>query len=178
MSLLDPNGRELLVNGDFAQALDRWFFSSDDHLAWHIKNLWAQVFFEQGILGLVSWTMLVITALWMATRRAVTCRNDHQSLLDAALLASIFSFLVVGLFDSLFDAPRLATLFLLLLLIALSERMGHGQLEWPQQSRRGPEYRASGHPSRTMARSGDGKSSNLEKAYCAVWILDVARFLS
>ena len=120
ISLTDPSGRELLLNGDFTQGLDRWFFASDDHLAWHIKHLWAQVFFEQGLVGLVFWTLLVLTALWNATRRVL--RGGPQSLLDAAVLASLLGFLVVGLFDSLFDAPRLATLFFLLLLIATTDQ--------------------------------------------------------
>ena len=38
--------------------------------------------------------------------------------LSAVLMAGITGFLIVGLFDSLFDAPRLALLFFLLLFAA------------------------------------------------------------
>lgn len=119
VSLLGPTGREMLVNGDFSQGMDRWFFTSDDHLAWHIKNLWVQVFFEQGLIGLVTWTLLVLTALWGAMRQIRA--GGPEGWQGAVLLAALSSFLTVGLFDSLFDVPRLATLFFLLVLLALSD---------------------------------------------------------
>ena len=120
VSLLDPGGRELLVNGDFSHGMDRWFFTSDDHLAWHLKNLWVQVFFEQGLIGLVSWTMLVLTALLSLIRKMRPGGTEAWSF--AVLLASLSGFLAVGLFDSLFDTPRLATLFFVLVLLALAAR--------------------------------------------------------
>ncbi|MDP1532160.1 MAG: hypothetical protein Q8L92_01115, partial [Rubrivivax sp.] len=44
--------------------------------------------------------------------------RDHA--LAPALAAALVGFLVVGLFDSLLDAPRVAFLFQLLALVALS----------------------------------------------------------
>ena len=46
--LLDESGRDLVANGDFSGGGSRWFFSADDHLPWHIDNLWVQILFEQG----------------------------------------------------------------------------------------------------------------------------------
>ena len=130
VSLLDPDGRELLGNGDFSQAMDRWFFTSDDHLAWHVKNLWVQVFFEQGLIGVFSWTMLVLAALWNAGRKAGA--GGPRGWAGAVLLAALSGFLTVGLFDSLFDAPRLATLFFWLVLLALVDQAppASGRLAW------------------------------------------------
>jgi len=119
ISLVDANGRELLANGDFTNGLDRWFFASDDHLAWHVKHMWGQVFFEQGLVGLLLWNLLLVVALWAAVRRLG--RGGDEAWPSAIVLASLIAFLSVGLFDSLLDAPRLATLFYLLLLLALSQ---------------------------------------------------------
>jgi hypothetical protein len=110
--LEDGYGTNLIHNGDFSEGGDYWFFKTHEHLPWHIKNLWVQVLFEQGWLGLLSFCLLLfllfkrlITAMWIGNMFATT------------LLASVTSFLVVGLTGSPFDAPRLATLFFTLLLL-------------------------------------------------------------
>ena len=134
VSMVDPWGRELLANNDFSEGMDRWFFTSDDHLAWHVKNLWAQVFFEQGWIGVALWTLLVFTALWGANRKALSFGAGARS--GAVLLASLLSFLTVGMFDSLFDAPRLATLFFLLLMLALVSKSDWRMLTEAESPRR------------------------------------------
>ena len=111
----DAGGRELLVNGDFNDGLARWYFSSDrNHLPWHMKNMLLHVLFEQGGVGLALFCTLVLAALWRLT--AGTAR-DHT--LAPAAAAAIIGFLIVGLFDSLLDAPRVAFLFDLLVALAL-----------------------------------------------------------
>ncbi|MCG5497524.1 hypothetical protein [Ectothiorhodospira variabilis] len=117
VSLQDPSGRELLANGDFSSGLDRWFFTSDDHLAWHIKNMGLQVLFEQGVIGLLLWAALVALALWGALRQGIDPRP--QGWAGVMVLAALLSFLTVGMFDSLLDAPRMGTLFFLLIFLAL-----------------------------------------------------------
>lgn len=109
VSLQGPDGRELVRNGDFAAGGDLWFFTSDDHLAWHVKNLPLHVFFEQGAVGLAAFALLLWAALG---RELATARSEP---LAAALLASLAGFMAVGLFDSLIDAPRHLLLFLMLL---------------------------------------------------------------
>jgi hypothetical protein len=113
---IDASGRELLVNGDFEGGMARWFFTSDrHHMPWHMKNMLLHVLFEQGWVGLVLFCGLVLAALW---RVSVGNACDHA--LSPAIAAAVLGFLVVGLFDSLLDAPRVAFLFYLLLMIALT----------------------------------------------------------
>ena len=120
ITLTSADGRELLVNGDFSGGMTRWFFSSDrHHLPWHIKSIFMNVLFDQGILGLLLWSAMLASALW---RTSLGTARRHP--LAPALAASLSGFAVVGLFDSLLDVPRLAWLFYLLLLLALTLRTG------------------------------------------------------
>lgn len=113
VSLLDERGHDLIRNGDFSQGMQRWFFSTDSHLAWHAKNLYVHVLFEQGWLGLGAFIMLLAAAAWTMLRRAA-----HDAL-AVALLVAFAAFLIVGMVDSLIDEPRLDFLFFWLLSIAL-----------------------------------------------------------
>jgi len=118
MGLAGPDGAERLRNGDFADGMAHWFFTSDRyHLPWHIKSLPLNVLFEQGIVGLVVFALLVATALIRLV--AGSSRREPQA---PYLAAAIAGFLVVGAFDSLTDVPRLAFAFWLVLLVALSRR--------------------------------------------------------
>ena len=99
-----------MKNGQFKQGLDHWYFSSDDHLAWHTKSLPLAVLFDQGQLGLASMGALLWLALaragrsaWLGSRQAVPW-----------LLALAGCFTVVGLVDTLIDAPRFLMLWMLL----------------------------------------------------------------
>jgi VanZ family protein/O-antigen ligase len=117
--LLDPDGRDLIRNGNFSDGNSYWFFSSDNHLAWHTKNLAVQILFEQGLFGLAAFVLAVGCGL---TKLATSMfRGD---LFSGVLLASLVGFLLVGLFDSLFDAPRLTLIFFLWLFVSMA---GSGQ---------------------------------------------------
>lgn len=113
VSLVDDAGRELVANGGFADGSARWYFSSNvSHLSWHIKNLWLGLLFEQGALGVLSFGLVILVTgvvSWQGARAG--------DLYAAAALAALLAFLIIGLFDSLVDAPRL-TLMLLLTLFA------------------------------------------------------------
>ncbi|MDR1996238.1 hypothetical protein [Azonexus sp.] len=112
--LIGPSGESLLINGDFSQGMQHWFFSSDhEHLPWHTKNILVNVLFDQGLLGLVSLLLLIVAALW---RLNLGKARRHE--LAPYLSAAIVGFLVVGMFDSLIDVPRLALLFYILLFLA------------------------------------------------------------
>ena len=113
VSLRDANGTDLVANGDFSLGNARWFFSSKDHLAWHAKNLWIGLLFEQGWLGLLLFSMLIVYALVNLARNA--WRGDQFA---GAAFATVAGFLCVGLFDSLFEGPRLTSMFFLILLTA------------------------------------------------------------
>jgi hypothetical protein len=106
VQLRDAAGSELVRNGDFSAGSDYWFFKTHSHLPWHIKNLWIAVLFEQGWFGLASFVLLAVALIWRLAPGV--WRGDQMA---AALLASIAGFLTVGLFGSLFDTPRIATLF-------------------------------------------------------------------
>ena len=109
ISLTDRSGINLLENGDFSSSFAHWYFTDDNHLRWHIKNLPLQLWFEQGWIGLLLFSTLVGTALFGLMARA--WRND---LLAAIYCVSIGGFLLVGLTSSLLDFPKLTFIFYLI----------------------------------------------------------------
>ena len=118
LQLRDASGQPLLHNGDFQADMARWFFSSDRyHLPWHIKNMGLHLLFEDGLLSLALLSALLLLAL---LRLSFGRGRDHA--LAPALVASLVGFLVVGLFDSLLDVPRLAFMFYTVLLFSLGLR--------------------------------------------------------
>ena len=113
--LTSLSGENLLVNGDFANEMQHWFFSSDrDHMPWHAKNILVNILFDQGFFGLVLFALLTICALW---RLNLGKAREHE--LAPYLSAAIIGFLLWGHFDSLTDVPRLALMFYILVLMAL-----------------------------------------------------------
>lgn len=108
IALTDDNGRPLLVNGNFAHGLDRWIFTDDSHVSWRMLNEYLMLFFETGILGLLSYCALAATALIGAIRAIRT-----GALEGAAVAGSVTAFLISGMFDNVLEAPRLAALFFL-----------------------------------------------------------------
>jgi VanZ family protein len=121
LSLRDEQGRELIANGGFERGQDRWFFTSDDHLSWHTKNLWVQLLFEQGWLGMLLFMALTTSAL----ARLVAGMRGRDAV-ATVLLASLASGLAVGLSDGILDAPRVALLLYLLVLTSLLHRGSAG----------------------------------------------------
>jgi VanZ family protein len=111
--LTGPDGANLVANGDFSRGMDRWQFSTDNHLPWHIKNLFLQTLFDQGWIGVLAWSAVVLVALVRAA--SASWRGD---LFATSVLAGLVGFLVVGLFDSLIDGPRLMLVFCVLLWLA------------------------------------------------------------
>lgn len=104
-------GAELLRNGSFSNGFDYWFFSSDrNHLPYHVKNFFVNTFFEQGWFGLAATALLLAIAATHLALRAV--RGEAGA---GIYLAAMAGFMLVGLFDSLFDVPRLTLLFFLVL---------------------------------------------------------------
>ena len=109
-SLIGIDRIELLKNGDFTQGMDHWFFSTDNHQAWHLENLWVQLYFEQGVIGVFLFVLLVMYALLVLVRR-----YQEKIFPAAALAAALTGFLFLGTVDSLFDFPRMTMLFFLLI---------------------------------------------------------------
>ena len=113
VQLVDDGGKPLIHNGDFTAGMDYWFFKTHSHLPWHIKNLFVEILFEQGWLGLVSFVLLLAMLV-----RHLARGLWHGDPLASVLLASIGGFVTVGLFGSLFDSARIATLFFMLVGLA------------------------------------------------------------
>jgi len=113
LSLRGPSGAELIANGNFAHGTDRWLFSDDSHNEWRIENEGLMRWFEQGWLGVASWATVVLLTLVRLLRRIR--KGDIRA---APFLASLLGFLMCGALNSLLEAPRLATLFCLVLLAA------------------------------------------------------------
>jgi len=113
--VLTDGQRNIVSNGDFSAGGDRWIMISDfEHLAWHIKNLFLEVFFENGAIGLIIFSFALTIALINSLRAA------RRNLPIAAGVAGAFvAFALVGLTGSLFDNPRPALLFLIFLMWAL-----------------------------------------------------------
>jgi O-antigen ligase len=114
IQLVAVDGVDLVRNGDFAQANAHWFFSTDNHLPWHVKDLWVAIYFEQGLLGVAAFLLFSGFVLLRLTR--IVLGGD---LMATGFLAGLAGFLAVGLFDSMFDVPRLSFLFYMLCFAAL-----------------------------------------------------------
>lgn len=126
--LYDKQHDNFLVNGDFSAGSAHWYYTTDDGLPWHTFNLWVQLYFEQGWVGVIAFACVLLIAL--ARLAACTWRGD---LFAAAVLASLAGFLLVGITESLFDGPRITTLFFLVLFAGLlmSPRRRPGAHEVP-----------------------------------------------
>lgn len=110
-------GADLLRNGSFSSGQDDWFFSSDhNHMPWHAKNFVVNAFFELGWLGTIVLALLLLYAAGDLAARAL-----HGEAMAAVYLAALAGMMVVGIFDSLTDVPRL-TVVLMLVLLASSLR--------------------------------------------------------
>jgi hypothetical protein len=110
-------GEQLLRNGDFARGMDHWFFATDLDPPWQLHSLPATVLFDQGWLGVLAWTAVVLCAL----ASAVVLAWRGQALLPAALPALV-GFCVSGSVNTLIDAPRFLWLLLVLLWLAAEPR--------------------------------------------------------
>ncbi|WP_394753911.1 O-antigen ligase family protein [Crenothrix sp.] len=114
IKLLDSHGKNQLVNGDFSADTDRWLFATEKHHPWHILNLWVQVLFDQGLLGLVLGVTLILLSL----------HNSYKKLkynsFAAIFLSAVCGFIIVGWVDSPFDAPRITLLFFLTLVFSVA----------------------------------------------------------
>ena len=84
-------------------------------MPWHIKSMGMNVLFDQGIVGVTLLGLLLAGALWRTS-----FGQARKNPLAPALAAGLTGFIVVGLFDSLLDVPRVAWLFYLLVLVALT----------------------------------------------------------
>lgn len=105
-------GRELIRNGSFNDANDYWFFSSDrNHMPWHVKNFAVNTVFELGWIGALATAFFLL-----AVGAPLVGRGLGGDLQAAVFLAALTGCMMVGLFDSITDVPRLTILLMLLAL--------------------------------------------------------------
>ncbi|MDS4068295.1 MAG: VanZ family protein, partial [Candidatus Competibacter sp.] len=116
VSLRGPDGREILQNGDFEQGGRYWFYAVDRYESYRAENQWLEVYLDQGWFGLLSFVMLLGTALVPLSIRAV-----RGALAEATCLAAVLGALIVGIWSTVFWSPRIATLFYLILLLGLAK---------------------------------------------------------
>lgn len=107
--LLTAEGEEVSHNGDFARSLDRWFFSVDQDLPWHIWSMPVAILFDLGWLGVLAFGSLLVLGIRRTSRQALA--GDP---LAGASLASLTGVLVITTVDTVIDAPRFLLLLLLL----------------------------------------------------------------
>jgi O-antigen ligase len=108
VSFKTADGREWLANGDFSDGVNRWLFVTDQDVAWHIHQQWVELYFAQGVLGVLAVGVLlfsVTVVLWPA----VLAGSPYATAFAGALAA----FLTVGLLGSTVDTARLSLLFYL-----------------------------------------------------------------
>lgn len=110
VSLRDSKGVEWLRNGTFEAGGEHWTYTADDHLAWHVKNMPLAVWYQSGLLGVLSLGALLLLALVRGTRAAL-----HGQQESSAMLSALAGLLVAAVFDAVVDDSR----FLLILLILL-----------------------------------------------------------
>jgi VanZ family protein len=115
--MMDMEGRTLIANGDFARSLDRWFFSADQDLPWHVWSLPVAVLFELGWFGLVALGAALLFAL-----RRLTQIAWQGGAVAAASLAALAGILVIAGVGTVIDAPRFLLLLMLMLLINRQHR--------------------------------------------------------
>jgi O-antigen ligase len=107
--------RDLIENGEFKAGLARWFPAAQYHyLPWHADSLFLELLVERGWTGLLVFVALVLLAMWRLWHARRTARS-----LDRFLFASLCGVLLVGVFGSVMDAPRVALLAYLLALFAI-----------------------------------------------------------
>lgn len=103
----------LIKNGDFSAGMDHWFFTADDHMPWRTENQWIQILFEQGGMGVLLFSLLLLYAFYNLYRSI-----SRQDLFAVMLLSSLTGFAVIATIDSPLDNPQLTWLFFLLLFLS------------------------------------------------------------
>jgi hypothetical protein len=114
VSLLAPDGRQLIANGGFSLGAARWLFVADQAQGWHIDQLFVETFVAQGLVGLGALGLLLLAAavvLWPGIRA-----GRLEAVAFSAALAGLFS---AGMLGSVVDAPRTGMLFYLGLFCAV-----------------------------------------------------------
>ena len=114
LSLVGPDGIEMLTHRDFSEGLAGWYPAAQSYFVpWHIDNLYLELLIERGGFALLAFV------IWMGwTLRRLVALVAGGSAFAPFLAASLGGGLSVGLVSSVMDVPRVAFLMLMLALVA------------------------------------------------------------
>ena len=115
LSLVGPDGVELLANRDFSEGLARWFPAAQGYyfVPWHIDNLFLELLIERGVVALLAFALFMGWTLWRLVGAA-----GRGVPIAPFLIASLCGGLCVGLVSSVLDVPRVAFLMFLIALFS------------------------------------------------------------
>jgi hypothetical protein len=118
IQLLDTeSGSSLLTNGNFSNAAARWFLTGQRYfLPWHTDNLYLEVLIDSGLVGLILFLVFCLQPIIRMARNVVTCDIN-----EASMLAAIIGTLSLGVFNSLFDMPRVAFAFIMYCIVIAAQ---------------------------------------------------------
>jgi hypothetical protein len=111
---LFAGGSDLLRNVQFLEERSGWFPVARSYfLPWHIDNLYLELLIETGLVGLVGFLVAILPIVWR-----LFLASMQGNTLAPYYLSSLSGLLALGLVVSVFDMPRVATLFGLFLIWA------------------------------------------------------------
>ena len=120
VQLVGPDGRNVVVNGDFANGTARWFFTSDNHLAWRMKDAYLATWFEGGL----AWGVRASAVARDCASVVPPTRSRRGDPMGAPIAGAMLAIFLCGIFDNVFEAPTVALLFDLVAMLGLT-------LGWP-----------------------------------------------
>lgn len=101
-----------LQHADFSRGLTGWYFVSSGYFRpWHADNLWMELWVERGLLGSLTYLILLACVLWRVYGRCFTGETWMAPILAGLMSASVL-FCVI----SVTELPRLSFLWGSLLL--------------------------------------------------------------
>jgi hypothetical protein len=112
VQLLDSSGRGYLRNPDFMEAGQNWYFTTDNLWPYRTENQWLEVYYDQGLFGVVVFSLFLLAVVAMLIRRLV-----QGDTLVATCLAALLGVLAVGFFHTIFFNPKIALVFYLVALL-------------------------------------------------------------
>ena len=114
VELIDPQGRQVLKNPDFAMGPQYWSsIVSGNFLPWHIDNLFLELLIERGLLGFSALAAFGMWALMWVVRGV-----GRQKRLALVVGTSITAVLLLGSVVSYMEIPRVSLMVWLLLAVA------------------------------------------------------------
>jgi VanZ family protein len=90
-----------------------WIYTCDDHLVWRAKNFLVHAYYEQGLLGVMGWVLLVLAATAKGLFHLSERRSSSR--MSPWFSCSILGFVIVAMFGTLVDTPWITASVLALL---------------------------------------------------------------